>query len=84
MGVNTLVNQFVNLHYDLRTVFRIGYAKPLGSGVEHFAGSLAGLDKFIDERGDIELGFEFLTVLCQEALEGIERIAPQTSPQPAS
>ena len=49
-------------HY-LGTVLGIGNAKPLASGVEHFAGGSTGLDEMVHHEGDEELALEVSLVL---------------------
>ena len=70
-GIYALFAQLLEFCYYLGTVLGIGYAKPLGGGVEDFAGGGAVLDEFVNHEGNEELALEVLHVLrvAEESFE---------------
>ena len=70
-GIYALFAQLLEFCYYLGTVLGIGYAEPLGGGVEDFAGGGAVLDEFVNHKGNEELALEVLHVLrvAEESFE---------------
>ena len=68
------VDECLDLVNHHLTVIGIRYAEPLGGRIQHLAGSLACLDKVVNQRRDIELLLQFLSILLHKLAESLLRI----------
>lgn len=85
-GVNTIGTEFGKLGHDFGTIFGIGDAEPLGSGVEYLASGLTLADEVVDHEGDEEFALEVLDVLGigEEGLEkliGVSEVVGGEAPE---
>ena len=85
-GVNTIGTEFGKLGHDFGTIFWIGDAEPLGSGVEYLASGLTLADEVVDHKGDEEFALEVLDVLGigEEGLEelvGVSEVIGREAPE---
>ena len=85
-GVNTIGTEFGKLGHDFGTIFGIGDAEPLGSGVEYLASGLTLADEVVDHKGDEEFALEVLDVLGigEEGLEelvGVSEVIGREAPE---
>ena len=63
------MDELCELSDDLWSVRCVGHSEPFARGVEHAACSLARVDEVVYHGWDIELGFEFVTMLAEEVDE---------------
>ena len=85
-GVHTVSSEFGELGHYFGTIFGIGDAEPLGSGVEYLASGLSLADKVVDHEGDEEFALEVLHVLRirKEGLEeliGVSEVVGREAPE---
>ena len=86
LGVDSVGTEFDELGHHVGTIFGIGDAEPLGSGVEHLARGLSLADKVVDHKGNEEFALEILHVLRirKEGLEelvGVSEVIGREAPE---